>query len=44
MKIELHEIAIREVVDQYTDLAEEGVTGYGGQIGHPPQISAGVCL
>lgn len=37
MKIELHEIAIREVVDQYTDLAEEGVTGYGGKLDIRPK-------
>lgn len=30
MKIELHEIMIREIAEGYIDNAEEGVKGYGG--------------
>ena len=28
MKIELHEITVREVVEHYTDDMENGITGY----------------
>lgn len=38
MKIELHEIPIREVVDQYIDNAEEGVWGYGGRLNIRPKF------
>ena len=30
MKIEMKEITIRDVVNQYKDKKDEGVTGYGG--------------
>ena len=36
MKIELHEIAIREVAQGYVDNAEEGVVGYGGRLNIRP--------
>ena len=32
MKIELHEIPVREVKDGYKDSAENGVTGYNGRL------------
>jgi hypothetical protein len=32
MKIELHQIPIRELVNGYTNSAEEGVTGFGGKL------------
>lgn len=32
MKIELHEIPIREVAAGYKDSAENGVVGYGGKL------------
>lgn len=32
MKIELHEITVREVSKDYKDNAEEGVVGYGGKL------------
>lgn len=31
MKIELHEIPVREVAEGYVDSAENGVRGYGGR-------------
>jgi len=37
MKIELKEIAIREVVENYVDNAEEGVTGYNGMLNIRPK-------
>lgn len=37
MKIELHEIAIREVAEKYVDNAEEGVVGYNGQLNIRPK-------
>lgn len=37
MKIELHEIEIREVVEGYVDNAEEGVVGYGGRLNIRPK-------
>lgn len=37
MKIELHEIPIREVVANYTDNAEEGVIGYWGKLNIRPK-------
>lgn len=36
MKIELHEIPVRDVVDGYKDSAENGVTGYGGRLNIRP--------
>ncbi len=36
MKIELHEIPVREVVEGYVDSAEEGVRGYGGRLNIRP--------
>ncbi len=33
MKIELKEIAVRELVAQYTDNQENGVVAYGGKGG-----------
>ena len=36
MKIELHEIPVREVVNGYVDSAENGVVGYGGQLNIRP--------
>ena len=32
MKIKLHEIPGRDVVDGYVDSAENGVVGYGGRL------------
>ena len=32
MKIELHEITIRELVNGYRDADEDGVTAYGGRL------------
>ena len=32
MKIELHEISVRDLVDGYSDGGDEGVTGYGGRL------------
>ena len=36
MKIELHEIPVREVAEGYVDLAENGVRGYGGRLNIRP--------
>ena len=36
MKIELHEIPVRDVVDGYVDSAENGVVGYGGKLNIRP--------
>ena len=36
MKIELHEIQIRDIVNGYLDSQENGVVGYGGKLNiHP---------
>ena len=32
MKIELHEIPVRDVVAGYVDSAENGIVGYGGNL------------
>lgn len=37
MKIELHEISIRDIVNGYVDLNENGVTGYGGLLNIRPK-------
>ncbi|NMB69077.1 MAG: DUF262 domain-containing protein [Chloroflexi bacterium] len=37
MKIELHEITVREVAEKYADNAEEGVVGYGGKLNIRPR-------
>lgn len=37
MKIEMKEITIREVVNQYSDKKDEGVTGYGGLLNIRPK-------
>ena len=37
MKIELHEITVREVAEKYGDNAEEGVVGYGGKLNIRPR-------
>jgi len=37
MKIELHEITVRKVVENYVDNAEEGVIGYGGKLNIRPK-------
>jgi len=37
MKIELHKIKVREVVEGYRDNAEEGVVGYGGKLDIRPK-------
>lgn len=37
MKIELHEITIHEVAENYVDNAEEGVLGYGGRLNIRPK-------
>ena len=37
MKIELHEITIREVAENYVDNAEEGVIGYNGKLNIRPK-------
>lgn len=36
MKIELHEITIREITEHYCDLGDEGVTGYNGKLNIRP--------
>ena len=36
MKIELHEIKIRDIVNGYEDSAESGVVGYGGKLNIRP--------
>lgn len=36
MKIELHEIKIRDIVNGYTDSQENGVVGYGGKLNIRP--------
>ena len=37
MKIELHEITIREITEYYVDNAEEGVVGYNGRLNIRPK-------
>jgi len=37
MKIELHEITVREVAENYVDNAEEGVVGYSGKLNIRPK-------
>jgi hypothetical protein len=37
MKIELHEITVREVAEKYFDNAEEGVVGYNGKLNIRPK-------
>ncbi len=37
MKIELHEIAVRDVAQNYVDNAEEGVVGYDGKLNIRPK-------
>ena len=37
MKIELHEIMIREITENYVDNAENGVTGYNGKLNIRPK-------
>lgn len=37
MKIELHEIAVRDVAEKYVDNAEEGVVGYNGRLNIRPK-------
>lgn len=37
MKIELHEIPVRELFEGYRDSAEEGVVGYGGRLDIRPK-------
>ncbi len=37
MKIELHEITVREVAENYVDNAEEGVLGYNGRLNIRPK-------
>jgi len=37
MKIELHEITVREITENYKDSAEEGVVGYNGKLDIRPK-------
>jgi hypothetical protein len=37
MKIELHEVTVREVAENYVDNAEEGVVGYNGKLNIRPK-------
>lgn len=37
MRIELHEVTVREVAEKYVDSAEEGVVGYGGKLNIRPK-------
>lgn len=37
MKIELHDISVREVAEKYVDNAEEGVVGYSGKLNIRPK-------
>lgn len=39
MKIELHEVTVREVVAGYENRDEEGVRGFGGKLDIRPQYS-----
>lgn len=38
MKIELHEVTVREVAKKYVDNAEEGVVGYNGRLNIRPKF------
>lgn len=38
MKIKLHEIPVRDVVNGYVDSAENGVVGYGGKLDIRPSF------
>ena len=42
MKIELHEIPVREVAEGYVDSAENGVRGYGGRLNIRPAFQRGI--
>ena len=37
MKIELHELTIREIAENYVDNAENGVIGYNGKLNIRPK-------
>lgn len=37
MKIDLHELTVREIAAHYKDGAEEGVVGYGGKLNIRPK-------
>jgi uncharacterized protein with ParB-like and HNH nuclease domain len=37
MRIELHEISIRDIAEGYADSAEEGVVGFGGKLNIRPK-------
>ena len=37
MKIDLHEITVRELVDGYVNSEEEGVVAYGGKLDVRPK-------
>ena len=37
MKVELHEISVRKVAENYVDNAEEGVIGYDGKLNIRPK-------
>jgi len=37
MKIELHEITVRDVAEGYVDNTEEGVVGYNGKLNIRPK-------
>ena len=45
MKIELLDLTVREIVEDYEDAGEDGVTGYGGKLDiRPPfQLSVRRC-
>ena len=44
MKIQLHEITVRELVEGYEDDGHDGVRGFGGSARNPPAIPARVHL
>ena len=44
MKIELHEIPVREVVEGYKDSAEDGVIGYNGRLNIRPLFNVNLSI
>ncbi len=39
MTISLHEIAVRDLADDYGDRGDEGVVGYGGRLDIRPRLA-----
>ena len=44
MKIKLHEIPVRDVVNGYIDSAENGVVGYGGKLNIRPAFQRSLSI